>query len=80
MVIHKGNNGELFFFNKQRQDNSNEDIEEDDHFYLCLQVINKVQDLTQGEMSRESSECCTTYQINPKSELFDFLVEGRISL
>ena len=33
-----------------------------------------------GELSREIAECCMSNHIPEKSELFDFIINGRVSL
>ena len=47
------------------------------HYDLCLQVINKEINVNKGELSREISENCTTFNVNKESKLYDFMMRGR---
>lgn len=73
----KGHNGDVFFFNKKSTGASSNASVENGQFDLCLQVINKKQNAERGELSRETSESCFTFRIDPDSKLFNLLMDGR---
>ena len=77
--LYKGHNGEVFFFN-QAEVVSNAGIGQEIHYDLQLQILQSTQNAHSGELSRETSENCSTYNIEEKSQLYDFILNGRATM
>ena len=76
IVLFKGNNGDIFFFNQKEvimPGGSGNEKQLD----LYLQILDTEQNSDCGEVSRETNENCHSYGINENSNLRDFIINGR---